>query len=206
MARDMGLLPKGPVGPPSDWRSFRRGLALHECGHAVAGVLTGREVVEVVAQDRLGYFCEMKDVEAAMKPDEDWRYSFLAALGPKGLVREIVSVFAGPAAELRHDATHVLLGMARDQLVADDMAAFAGTAGIGRPSDLIREGWAEACKMMLDRAVWASVVEAANELEAAGRIPGHRISAIVEARLPDGWAWSRPFAQASSPATEQSRS
>lgn len=168
---------------------------VHEAGHAVAMVLAGREVGTLSfkpwgGRKTLGRVTALNPIHGES--------AFAERLGPVGVAREIVTCFAGPAAELRCDPRRMFSGSRQDFRDAEGISKLYAFEGFGDSFEVHSAAWMEACRMMADDRVFASVTTLANRLNKSyaslPRVAGGAVRSVVRKALPQGWDWRPPFA------------
>lgn len=171
---------------------------VHEAGHAVAHVLSGRLVKSVsIEAFPAGKTLGMCLVDGPRKIAAD---ALLALLGGAKFCRAVVASYAGPVAELRYNPARVFSGMRGDASSIEGMCKAYEALDCGDSYELQTAAWQKACRMFQSDAVWAATLEIAGRLKASHglrpRISGKVVHSIVARHLPDGWGWSGEFSQA----------
>lgn len=170
---------------------------IHEAGHAVAftlGAATVRDVRYWPFGSHRGFLGECRLVERGAGGIPVKKY--LRKRGRDNIIREIVSTFAGPMAEIRRNPSRAASGARGDLDVAEDMLKCVDQNGFGCRFALHEWAWREASRMMADDHVYAAVREIADRLSRSRSYPrcvsGGAVRTVVTRHLPTGWAWSMP--------------
>lgn len=172
--------------------------ATHEAGHAIAMRLAGEDILDV----RIATLYHR--VDGVWGKVRNTRLSNLRSLneviaqeGRAALFKAMVSVLAGPAAEICLGGHCVGGGMRDDYNMAVQRAKWFECSTVGVSAhDALQAAWEEAHRMVADPRVWAVIQAIATEVSASDNSPkaisGDVVHSFVGHHLPDGWAYQLP--------------
>jgi hypothetical protein len=160
---------KAPTDPNNSLAALRHDhdvVPVHEAGHAVAFVLAGEQVRDVRC------WLHTSDGTCAgearhMKHGRHTVDEYLRDFGRDQSIREVVSILAGSAAELRYNPERLAEGKLWDLDSLYDHLLALWFHGDDANELLHTWAWNEACRMFADDRVWAATLELADRLSAS---------------------------------------
>lgn len=188
-------------------------VCVHEAGHAVAAVLAGRRIRDVVV------LSAGRGMTAGGQSRPHFDLEVGGNLTAGYLLRGIVQTYAGPVAELRFnpafefdgcgddlDSNELYAGLLHEMTVngvsdGDEILRRVQAAGRTRLDSrrpFLVPAWQQACAMFLDERVWQVTMKVADYLHrrapaARLRIEGDKVARWVREGIPEGWKWDEPF-------------